>query len=63
MRTDIDSKVKRQRMLVYIKLHNVRICIFVVSGAAEGESLSNLCRAARGAQTVGVRYHGVSHTP
>lgn len=44
MRTDIDSKVKWQWMLVYIRLHNVRVCIvyvFVVSGRQEGELLSN----------------------
>lgn len=65
MRTDIDSEVKRQRMLVYIKLHNVHVCIymFMASGAAQREWLSNLCRAARRAQTVGVCYRGVSHTP
>lgn len=29
MRTDIDSKVKWQWMLVYIRLHNVRVCIYM----------------------------------
>lgn len=27
MRTDIDSKVKWHWMLVYIRLHNVRVCV------------------------------------
>ena len=44
MRTDIDSEVKWQWMLVYIRLHNVRVCVvyvFAVSGRLEGEFLSN----------------------
>lgn len=45
MRTDIDSKVKWQWMLVYIRLHNVRVCVvhvFVVSVGVERALLSNL---------------------
>lgn len=44
-------------MLVYIRLHNAHLGIymFMASGWVEGESLSNLRRAARRANTVGVR--------
>lgn len=41
MRTDIDSKVKWQWMLVYIRLHNVRVCVVRVCGVCQsGERIA-----------------------
>lgn len=52
-------------MLVYIRLHNAHlgIYVFMAPGWAEGESLSNLGRAARGANTAGVRAAEFSTLP
>lgn len=61
MRTDIDSKVKWQWMLVYISPHNVharRACrVFVVSGGWREELQSNPRTPTHRTKTVGVQYY------
>lgn len=64
MRTDIDSKVKWQWMLVYIRLHNGCVCIvygFVVSGRQEGELLSNPADQHAGQNSGRAIPHGFPH--
>lgn len=38
MRTDIDSKVKWQWMLVYIRLHNTSVCVVDVCDCCVGKA-------------------------